>query len=81
MLGRDRPHVHRPLAPILDDPLDVPGKLGLNFDLTDAQIRDLRLPARDHDGAATRGPAPRAQAQARADRGIGTDESLFEARA
>ena len=33
---------------------DVPRKLGLDFDLTAAHVRDLRLPARDHDGPAAR---------------------------
>ena len=39
---------------------DVPGKIGLDFDLTAARLRHLRLPARDHDGPATAGPDPRA---------------------
>ena len=47
----------------------VPGKLGLDFDLTELSFGDLRLPARDHDGAAARGPAPRAKAPAGAHRG------------
>ena len=39
-----------------------------------ARLRRLRLPARDDDGAQTRGPAARAPAQARADRRAGAGE-------
>ena len=38
---------------------DVPSKIGLDFDLTAARLRHLRLPARDHDGAPTAGPDTR----------------------
>ena len=37
----------------------VPGKLGLDFDLTQITFGDLRLPARDHDDPAPAGPAAR----------------------
>ena len=54
-----------------------------------AELRHLRLPARDHDGAPARGPAAGAPAQARAASGIGAGETagvgepdtVYEARA
>ena len=41
----------------------------LGFDLTHPELRHLRLPARDHDGAATAGPDTRETAGDRAHRG------------
>ena len=46
---------------------DVPCKLGLDFDLTQISLRDLRLPARDHDDPEARGPAAGTEARAGAD--------------
>ena len=59
-----------------------PGKLGLDFDAHAAHLRDLRLPARDHDDPAPAGPAAGAAAQDGAGRGRrDDDETLYEARA
>ena len=42
---------------------DVPGQLGLDFDMTQITLRDLRLPAGDHDDPAAAGPAARTEAR------------------
>ena len=62
---------------------DVPGKLGLDFDIDPDHVRDLRLPARDDDDPAPAGPAPGAAAQdgARRARRDARDETLYTARA
>ena len=62
---------------------DVPGKIGLDFDLTQLGLRHLRLPARDHDGAATAGPDTREAHQAELAEGSTADEheTVVEARA
>ncbi len=44
----------------------LPHTFGLNFNLTAAVVRDLRLPAGAGDGPAPAGPVPRAKAKARA---------------
>ena len=62
---------------------DVPAQVRPRLRPHRAELRDLRLPARDHDGAAPRGPAARAKTQARArPRASACDEAeLFEVRA
>ena len=50
---------------------DVPQQIGPGLRPHPAVVRHLRLPARDHDDPATRGPAARATAQDRAARGRG----------
>ncbi len=47
---------------------ELPSKVGLDVRPDRAELRNIRLPARDHDGAPARGPLAGAPAQARARR-------------